>query len=394
MFLFYPTITGLVSIFNRKINTNIYWLLSVYLGSIFFYEDGKDFASYIDFVTSENITREYLFVKLLNIYTGDYSRLDVFLDLIGLFFGSWISSPIFYSTLLGFIYGYFWSRLLAFVKNDSSLSYYSSGLISMIIFVLLNPVFGINQRFYLASIVVLFFVTRFFKNKKFYEFIAGTIFATLIHSAIFPLSLVFIIVYLLRDMLVLSSVIFLFSLIFSEVIFDYLISSDYLTSGIQDKLTTYTEESFAEKVDSMRGDSGLWFFNLRTKLFFYLCYMISISFMIYKFFNSNVFADKKVDIVSVLIFLSFYNIFKSFPMVFRYETLLVVIISYCIIRIFNNFRGVRLLDFLFKISTLFFVLVQMRLVLQFIPQSVFLPGFFIPYAVQDSLDIYTSIFKL
>lgn len=396
IFLLNPflTIIYLIRRFSKISNPRtLITLFSGFVGFAYFVSPGGDINRYIQFFQHYNKTLFQFANDLFYGYGQDAKKLDYYLDFVSFIIKPITSNVNVFLIMLGLIFGIFYSKYLVIILKGIKNVNFITGLYIFFFIIAINPSLGINSRFYVASACSLAgFYGYFLKDQK--KDILLILLSIFIHLGVIGFIALYIVFYLVKNKPLAALIIALVSLGISGIDF-----SSYATSlsglgfsGVEDKLVGYTSERSQDRYDVRFGDESVWFMKYRARFFF----SAALILLGYFYFNKV----KKLDsstrylFVAALLAISFWNLINTFPMVYRYEPLLVVVIASFFVQL--NGRNVlslkqRLVQYLLIPLMIIFPAISFRTFLGAIPVHFFISNPIVEGFMESSKDIYTFL---
>jgi EpsG family len=374
-FLVWPLFAVLYAIVNVKASytKNIIWLFCAFFGYTFIVSNPEmDANRYQEHLYRLAELRHIPFFQaLIEPYAnkGIYSGTDIYGHLITLIVSRFTNDFRILFALVGFIYGYFYSRnvfyVLEFVKNKKLKILAVSSLL-LLAFIL--PFWNINgYRFYTAAHIFLFGALRILVERK-YKYLLICFITPLVHfSFLFPLG-VLLIYLLLGNRYFIYIPLLLVSLLFTDIDPATINENAALAPVfMQNKVSGYTR---GEYVDFAKGIyTGMNWYVLGHIYALNVCLYLSIF---YLFLKRK--AYLKDDIAKSLfsfgvLFLALANFVITIPSMGRFQAvalpIIAVVFIYCIQQGVRD-KWIKRFNYIFIPVTIFFLIVEIRIGFDFI----------------------------
>lgn len=376
IFLINPLLSVLMMLRERNFvsrGKNILWLYTGFIAAAMMVRPGSDLERYVEQFHLFGASFDVLIGSLSSLYTQgattSAARMDIYLDVV-MFFVKLIGDySMLFVVVLGLIFGFFYSRYLALIINqvDGMRWNFFSYLFLLIILFSINPFMGIGQRYFTAAVVLMYAGFLYiFDNKIMY--IILMLGSVLIHVGILPLVFMFLIMGFVKRRGNIVFVVFLASFFISTI--DFSAYGELFASqgaqGIENKLDSYTSENAADNYQT-RFREGAWHLAWAPRFF-----KFSASFLIvlWYFFNKT-----NRNVIPTYVFntaffpIIFWNLMASFPMIYRYEPVFVVMVSVSLFWVFKYFEFFKFkrVAYLCVPFLVLFALVKMKILLGALP---------------------------
>lgn len=360
---------------KENVSYNIIWLFTAFFGLTFAvqYEGTNDIVRYLSSFNSWKSDSVGLTFLLNNAYNSDQRDTfnDLFFPLISLVAAKLGFSNIFFLGLLGFIFGYFYSRVYKFLALEINFSNNQFFLFFVVaVFLLINPIWrGINGiRFSLGAIIFVYIILRSYQKGFSIVDIIIIISLVFVHFAmLFPIAF-FLVFYLFGRRLNIYIVffLFLFSFFISTISLDGLneLLKNYLPEFLNPKVDAYASDTYAEDLQT-KGSAKNWYAQIFLKVLFYSC-SIMIFYIFRKYKELINYNEKLSFLVKFSIsFSAIVNIFNFIPSFGRMDlisnTLVVFIFGLLISNIAKNDKWYLPLKIILIPMLSFYIMVQMRI---------------------------------
>jgi hypothetical protein len=291
----------------------VFWLFCVFYGFTFIVAqdvkgaaDSARYAFYLEFVYSNNISLAEIFGDLYNTKSVDV-KYDIYQYLVTWFVSIFTDNAKVLFTFFSAIFGYFYVQNLWIVF--SKLNKTKGLIIGVFItyFILILPIWQVNGvRMWTAAHVYLYGILLYFMCNKSKLGLFWVLVSSLFHFSFIVPSLIFILFKFYKPNLKLLMVLFVISFIVNEIDISFVKNNSIVESSIFDeKVSTYTNEDYTEKVKESSETKSLNF-----KVFKFLTSFFSL------FWVTMLYLKRKVIVnilgSNLLIFLKFLLLFGIF----------------------------------------------------------------------------------
>ena len=392
------------AMFNFKASyaKNLLWIFCAFFGYTFIIAsegiDANWYRSYLERMYNRN--NEPYFDLLIEPFLSanrTNTSVDVFSHIITTSVSRFTNDFRILYGIVGFVFGYFYSRILFFVVNH--LKYGKiialSGLF-LVVIVLINPFWNINGfRFYTAShIFVLSVIQILYAKKRTYLWVL--LLSPLVHfSFVLPVVLVIVYYFIPKNIWMLAALL-VTSLFFvnltPQAVYE---NRDIAPEFMQNKVKGYTSEVYTASVQVSK--EGLNWYVQGSQNALLLCLYIFIGIVIFK--HQQLLKDPRIKSVFVygLLLLAVANMVSSIPSMGRFYSVaaLILFISFVfIIQAQPHLKLFRQLTYILFVPVMLFVVVSVRIGFDYIGlNSLFLNPFIAPF-FEDSpvlIDIIKGI---
>src|SRR5690554_1134845 len=396
IFLLSPffTIIYLIRNFSKISNPKILIiLLSGFIGFAYFVSPGGDINRYIQFFQDYNKSLSQLTYEIFYGYGQDSKNLDYYLDFISLILKPITNNVNVFLITLGLKFGVFYSKYLLTILDSIENVNFITGVFIFIFIIAINPQLGINSRFYAASACSLAgFYSYFLENKK--SGLLLILLSVFIHFGVVGFIILYVVFYLLKNKPLITLIIALASFVISGIDLSSFASSfaNIGFLGVSQKLESYTGEGMQNRFELRFGEEAIWFMKYRAR-FFFSSALILLS---YFYFTKVKITDIRTRylFVAALLAVAFWNLTNSFPMVYRYEPLLVIVIASFFVHFNGNFiltRKQKLVQYLIIPLLIIYPIISFRTFLGAIPVHFFISNPIVEGFLESSKDIYTLL---
>lgn len=322
IFLIWPFLSLGLAIKNYRESwaKNIVWLFAVFFGySIVISNSAIDANRYRDkLVETANDGNEKTDMKM---YDGeDKDSFDFAQPAIVLLISTFTDNYKILFAVYGLIFGYFYSRniwmILGWKQDGIALTFV--GLLLLLTFILINPIWNINGfRYYTAAQVYIFGALIYFiQGKK--QGIWYILSSFLIHFSFVIAITIFLIYFFLGDKVIIYFYFFISSLFIEglqlESVRDNII---YLPDAVQDRTAGYVNEEYAEGIRQSYESANWYLQGHRDALHYAISAMLIILFWLAR----NTIKNNKLlfsYFSFILLFYGFANIMSSIPSAGRF----------------------------------------------------------------------------
>ncbi len=326
LFLINPFLSLVVSSrdYLSKYFQNIIWLFCIFYGYTFYpirntMDSFKHRQDFMQWASERDMNFDYFISRL---YSEDVSFVDTLMPLLKFAVSRVTASPDIFYGVLGFIFGYFFSRNIHFLLNfyRVKLPIYSLPFIFMFAFTVAP--WEINSfRFWLATHIFVYGCFRMFtkKSKLSYLYIAITPF---IHFGFIFSIILFALYKVIGNRIKLYFILFIASILLNEISIQSVKALIPQTSvGVLDKKTSgYTSEGYIEERNETAQQRN-WYVLLKAKPVKYLTMLIVI--FIYYYYRKRIVASELLPFfcIALFIFSISYMLMNSIPVFGRYNRL-------------------------------------------------------------------------
>lgn len=365
-------------------------LISGFIGFSYFITPTKDINRYISFFVNYNESFSSFLSGIGNRFTEDKGSVDFYLDIISLILRNFTDNVNVFLLTLGLVFGLFYSNYIVFILNSVKRNNVLCGFFIFSFIIAINPSLAINSRFYVASACsILGFYNFFLKGKSSSLLLVAL--SLIIHFGTLPFIIIYLLVYLTRNKPIIAIIITCLSLTISGLNFSSYSSyfSGLGLSALEYKVTSYTSERSQERFETRFGEESTWFLKFRSRTFFTSAFLLLIYFYRVKFKEFDLFG-KRLFILAMFC-IAFWNLINSFPMIYRYEPGLVVMISSYFVYLngsFNlNYRQKKYQYFLLPFLALY-PIISFRTFLDALPIHFLVSNPFTEAFMESSKNIY------
>lgn len=277
IFLLSPIISLIIALKQPKefYSYNIIWIFTAFFGLTFAFnpDEGSDIVRYLEDFNSWKLEGRNFIYLVSNSYTSDGYK-DLFFPFISLFFAKIGFSDILFLGVLGFIFGFFYSRVYKLLINEVNFDINFFLFILLATFLLINPIWrGINGiRFSLGAIVFVYLILKNYKNGfSLLNFITiGSLF--LIHFSLLLPIIIFYLFYFINKKVNINLlfVMYVSSFFFNAINLDVLNQSlqNYVPEFLLSKVDDYSRESYIDELEVVVAQTN-WYAAIFTKTLFY-----------------------------------------------------------------------------------------------------------------------------
>lgn len=357
---------------------NVLWLFCGFFGASVIVRPGSDLHAYVGHFQRFNLGFGELVSSFVTLYTsgsaGRSGRLDVYLDFVSFFVHFIYSSPLLFTTLLGLIFGFFYSRYIALILTQFKHIQWNffSYFFLIIILATINPYMGIGQRYYTAAVVLLFGAIKFIVSEE-KKYLLLVVFSMLLHVGMLPLIAMFTGLYFIKNLGHIVFLAFVVSFIFNAVDLSFIggILSSSGAEAIEGKFDTYTSEGAALAYTN-RFQQGAWHMVWAPRFFKYGAAFLLVLWYFFNKRKNNFIPSRIFNFAFVA--MMFWNLMSSFPMIYRYEPVFIVIISISLFWLFRYYAyfPYKLISYGLTPLLALFALIKFRIMLGGIPYYFFI----------------------
>lgn len=307
-----------------KYSKNIVWFFCTFYGYTFYpirntMDSFRHRQDFVQWASEREMNFDYFMNRL---YSEDVSFVDILMPLLKFLVSRVTDSPDFFYGVLGFIFGYFFSRNVFFLLNFYKVKLPLYSILFIFMFAFVVAPWEINSfRFWLATHIFLFGCFKIFtqKNKLSYLYIFITPF---IHFGYIFAIILFAIYKLIGNKVTLYFIFFIFSILLNEVNVQSVKALIPETSvGVLDKKTSsYTSEGYIE--DRAETAQQLnWYVGLKAKPVKYVTMLVVI--LIYFNYRKRLVKSELLPFfcIALFIFSLSYMLMNSIPVFGRYNRL-------------------------------------------------------------------------
>lgn len=373
---------------NRK---SLIVLFSGFVGFAFYYLPGHDITSYVNDFNNFSYSLSQWIRNIPVAYKTRGARIDFYIDFVSYITKLFTDNSRVFIIMLGLIFGYFYANYLDLIIKEIKKKNLLVGIYLFFFVVGMNPQLGINYRFHAAGAILLYGFYQFYLfDKK--NYILLVFLSVMVHSGMVAFIVLFLGIYLLRKSPLSALIILIISFFLSGIDFSGLASifSKWGLGGFETKVDIYTSARSQDRYTRIYVSGGDWFFNLKARLYFIPVAILLVFFYIkrYKQFDSKT----KLLFIASMLAASFWNFINSFPMAYRYEPLIVVLISSFFLVLNSNYKlliGEKTIQYLGLSIMSLYIVVSFRLFLQEIPAHFLLSNPFLEGFLTSETDIYS-----
>lgn len=322
LFMIWPLLSLISAIKNVRLpgSRHIVTLFCGFIGLLFYVRPGVDASRYQQWFL-EYTHKDFgdFWMDVIAVFV-EQTETDLFRHLINYTVSRFTGDPMWLWVTLGLIFGYFYSKNIWFLINNTEERFNLNAALFMVAFIfIITPMQGINQfRFWLAAHVFFMGAVNIimFRNPKY--FIAAFA-APLIHFGMMLPVAVLVAFYFLgrRDFIYIPLAIG--SAMLAEV--DFRLLSDHaamLGPAFEARFEGYTGDRAVERVES-RFDR-VWYVSLWQPLLLYTTY--GMMAYVYIMFREKLSEGLKNFTSFLFIFITLINLINHFPMIYRYRPVL------------------------------------------------------------------------
>lgn len=388
LFILWPFLSLVHAVMNYKAKyaKNIIWLFCAFFGYTFvFYTEGSDSMYYRKAflrLASTPISIQEFFQTAL--------QADYFNSFVQYVVSRFTNNYRILFLVYGLIYGYFYSRniwqLLERVKDKLPIH----TVVPILLFVFIIPFWNINGfRFYTAT-HIFFYGTTFLVSKKRKVFLLVAMLSILVHfSFVLPVSvLLFFVIVGGRPIIYLLAM--LATMLFVELDLNTLLNNLPVVNDqfLNNKIHGYTGTQYMEKIAKLKAEQS-WFITIRTQvmntILFSFIFLVMTSYR--RYIKDKL--EEKMLLYGILL-LSVTNVLSIVPSMGRFYLVsyLFIVFSMCLILINNaNSLWLRRYSALAALPMLFYIIVEIRLGLQYIGLGTILSNPLITWILDHDMSL-------
>ena len=356
--------------------------------------DGSDITQYVDILKNYYSNNLTTFTGLL-VEHFDKGEFDFYIVVVTYIVSIFTDNYVYLTLVFAIVFGYFSSRNIKLLLENSNPSF---GFIAILIllFFFVNPIFNINGvRFYTALQMFTYGFLHFIikKDKKYLVFCFLT---PIIHFSFYLAILIFSIAYLLRNNTFNVFVLYLVSILASEIFSNELISSFFSSVGfsaVDDRTNLYTNKELIDLYIDYNVTALNWYIEYLNKILSYTINFLVIT--VYAYLGAIIHNNKfykefwgyAVSIMAIGNFLSQHFVIGRY-----YYLGLSIIIPFFIVILSDPlsksyFRRLGLFRNAITYSIIFFCLITFRIGLYSLSTSTFLSNPILVFFIDKHLSI-------
>ena len=245
---------------------NVIWLFCIYFGFTFVIPERGGYDT--ERIISQFITFSRSDLSLAELWNSFYSEgtkyADILSPLILYLVSRFTQNPSILFAVLALIFGYFYSRNIWYVLDQTSGNFKGIELLYILTMVLLNPIWQISGfRFFIAAHVFLYGTLPYLLNKNNNRLLFSGLSILLHWSFVFPVA-VLILFSILKNRLTIYFILFIFTSFIKELDLEMVRSvlSSYLPDSLPDvydqRILAYTNITYAESLIAKK-ESFAWY---------------------------------------------------------------------------------------------------------------------------------------
>lgn len=356
LFMFWPFLSLIFSFINyRQVNSkNIIWLFTIFLGATFYFNEADDSARYVmDLESSFGLNfSEFVEQKLFE--SGKF-RIDFLQPLINYLVSRFTSDGHVLYMVYGAIFGFFYSRNIAYLLERFETKIKPESLAFLVIFVCYMPFHTMNGfRFNTSVHIFMYGLIQYIlypKKLRGVFFITSTIF---LHDT-FIISIFFFFLFVLfnrfNNVIHVVFYVYILSFVFSNL--DTQFVKDFIENYeiVRKDRANYLNEEYGELVN--KETQGI---NFYVKYKFLISNLLMISTFTWLYFTRLKLISNNKEIFSFFIFAMLLSIFTNLtdkiPSMMRFYSIVYMCFAAMLYLFFNSYRFVRQPEW-YKITTLF-----------------------------------------
>lgn len=357
-FLISPILTVLFSLknYNHTSTKNIVWLFTIFYAYHFVIpNEGADMNSYIE--RFANYTRQDYIIKdfIFSLYAESSTTLDVVEPLVSYLTSRITSNEKVLLVIYGIIYGYFFSRNIAFFLEKLNSRIKLPVIPLMLLLLVTMGIWNINGfRFWCASHIFIYGVIQsiFYKNNKSVLFILLSCF---VHLGMLIPSVLAVLFRFTKQLHVLPLLIaYLLTFFIMELNLDSVREqiTNYSPNFMSPKLTAYTSEAYVETVAEKHEGYSAYF---QISRYFRMIIVLFLVFCIYTDLQKIKFSLFYRLFIFILLLGTVANILSQIPSGGRYLTIVDFLLYGVSLVFLQNYNKLKLGRFFPLISVIIFI---------------------------------------
>ncbi len=399
----FAALIGALQRFRSPHAKNVVWLFCVFFGFVFVYanpfgEGGADSARYARNLIDLH-QDWYSFDYLSTMFYSDEGTVDLYEPLVTWIVAFFTGNPRWLFTVFAAVFGWFYVQNLwmVFDKIDKRKKIDFVLLLFMVAFALVNPIWNINGvRMWTAAQVFIFGVLRYYiyKDKKGIIWIASSI---LFHfSFMFPVA-IFLVYLLVPGNTTVWLIFFLAASFIRELDLSQVRSVlSFLPDFLQPRVSAYTTEAYYETILESRKVTT-WHIQFSSIFGRWILYLW--TFLVY--FTRKLWLNRFPDVNKIYVFAlflgGFAQIAANVPSGGRFMLLVNMLMFSVFVIMMAQIRLDRKLQ-IWKIITLpfllFYLIIQIRMGLDFIGISTFFSNPVLALFVEDTTPVIDFVKKI
>lgn len=264
-FFISPIVSVFISLknYNQTWSKNIVWLFSIFYSYHFVIPNkSADINSYFEKFTSYVHQNYNINDFIFSLYGEGSNTLDVLEPLVSYFTSKFTSNEKVLLTIYGLIYGYFFSRNIAFFLERLNSKMKLSLIPLMLLLLITIGIWNINGfRFWCASHIFIYGVVRSIIYKRNIGILIALL-SCFVHLGMLIPTVVAVLFRFLKQLPVLPLLVaYLFTFFIMELNLDSVrtLITNYSPDFILGKLESYTSEAYVEAVNQKQDSYGIYF---------------------------------------------------------------------------------------------------------------------------------------
>lgn len=345
LFMFWPFLSLVFSFINyRQVNSkNIIWLFTIFLGATFYFNEANDASRYVADLQSSSILNFSEFVEQRLFENGNF-RIDFLQPLINFFVSRFTTDGHVLFMVYGAIFGYFYSRNIAYLLERFETKIKPESLAFLVIFVCNMSFHTMNGfRFNTAVHIFMYGLIHYIVYPKKLKGIFFIVFSMFLHDTfIISIFFFFLFVFLTKIPSVIHFVFYTYLLSFILSNLDFQIAREFIENYgiVRQERAQYLSEEYAESVNQSTQEM-----NFYVKYKYTLSRGLLISSFIWLYFTRLNLILKNKEIYSFFLFAMLLSIFtnltESIPSMLRFYSIVYMCFAAMLYLFFSSYHFVR-----------------------------------------------------